>query len=429
MNLFISKKSILSIAICVAALLALGFTLQAPIQHVFNPPVTKTQLFPMQSVDTMKQSRDEARQAGGSAYNSVIDTQMRLVAATGATHVAIDTPYDEEFIPVLAKWVASARAHGLSVWFRGNFSGWEGWFSYPKIGRDQHMLMLTAFIKNHPGLFKTGDAFTPCPECENGGPGDPRMKGDAAGYRQFLIDEYEVATNAFSAQGKKITVYVSMNADIARQIMTADSVRKLGGTILIDHYTSSATQFGSDVAAIAKQLKANVGIGEFGAPIPDLNGGMSESQQANYINTLFTALYNNVATVPVVNYWDLKGGTTQLVNDNNVPRAAYNVVKAYFTSPTVSGIVFNSLGERMSGVNVSVTGSNYSTVTDSDGFYQVFLPASYKSFNVTAAGYASTTIAFDGNLTTGTTTNIYLQPENMTLWYKIKEFFYKKYGW
>ena len=66
------------------------------------------------------------------------------------------------------------RKHGLSVWFRGNFSGWEEWFGYPKIKAYEHINKTRNFIINNPELFADGDIFTSCPECENGGPGDPR---------------------------------------------------------------------------------------------------------------------------------------------------------------------------------------------------------------------------------------------------------------
>src|SRR3989344_3459382 len=201
-----------SIIVLAALALAVWLLSSAP----FNPEFysrekIRNNLFEIQSIDTMKYSRDLARAK------------------------AKDPSFDK-VMPMLSRWVRSARAHGLSVWFRGNFSGWEGWFSYPKIGRAEHLRKLEAFIKKHPKLFESGDIFTPCPECENGGPGDPRNTGDKAGYRKFLIDEFALAKTAFNDIGKSVGLYASMNGDIARYVMDSASAESLGGGILVDHY-------------------------------------------------------------------------------------------------------------------------------------------------------------------------------------------------
>src|SRR5258708_6337361 len=95
---------------------------------------TGAQWWPVQSIDTMKYSRDTAGQMlTKPEFDATINSQVSEIAQTGATHIAIATPYDEMFIPFLKRWVKSARAHGLKVWFRGNFSGWEGWYNFPKI--------------------------------------------------------------------------------------------------------------------------------------------------------------------------------------------------------------------------------------------------------------------------------------------------------
>src|SRR3989344_6298983 len=84
------------------------------------------------SIDTMKYSRDVAREKlNSSSFDEVIDKQVSEISATGATHIAIGTPYDDEFLPFLKRWVVAARKYNLKVWFRGNLSGWEEWFGYP----------------------------------------------------------------------------------------------------------------------------------------------------------------------------------------------------------------------------------------------------------------------------------------------------------
>jgi hypothetical protein len=174
----------------------------------------------VQSIDTMKFSRDTAREKiKDPSYDKVIDQQIKDIANTGVTHVAIATPYDEEFIPFLKRWVASARKNKLKYGSR-NLASWEGWFEYEKIDRPTHTKMIKDFILNHPDLFEDGDIFVSCPECENGGPGDTRMINDAAGHKQFLISEYSVVKDAFKQINKNIIAnYYSMNGDVARLIM------------------------------------------------------------------------------------------------------------------------------------------------------------------------------------------------------------------
>ena len=159
----------------------------------------------IQSIDTMKYSRDLTGQVldDPMKFQSLISIQVKDIADAGATHIAIATPYDEKYIPVLKIWVKAARANHLKVWFRGNFSGWEEWFGYSRISRIEHQDLLRSFLATHSELFEDGDAFSSCPECENGGPGDPRQTGDTNGHRQFLISEYIIAKNAFFLMGKK----------------------------------------------------------------------------------------------------------------------------------------------------------------------------------------------------------------------------------
>ena len=391
-------------------------------------PEHQKQLFAVQAVDTMKYSRDISGQVldNPAAFKKMIDEQMRLIEDVGATHVAIATPYDERFIPVLSLWVASARAHHLSVWFRGNFSGWEGWFGFPRIARAEHKRLLAAFIKKHPSLFKDGDLFSPCPECENGGPGDPRRTGEKEGYNNFLIEERDIALREFEALGKSLEVYTTMNGDIARDIITPASAKALGGTVLIDHYVSSAERFGNDVRTIAKKLDAKVGLGELGAPIPDLNGNMTPLAQANFVRALLDTLYVQNESVPLVSYWTLTGGSTAIVNDDGTPRPAYFVLKDYYTAPYVYGTIMDSLGEPLSDVAVTVASTTYSVKTDG-GFYKLFLPPGYRTIVVEdSAEYPGVTFALSNDIGTSTQRNVYLKPAHPSLWYKIRALFYGK---
>src|SRR5579864_6688450 len=65
-----------------------------------------TKRWQIESIDTMKYSRDAARQGlNNPVYTAQVKQQVAAIAKTGATYVAIDTPYDAEFLPVLKVWV------------------------------------------------------------------------------------------------------------------------------------------------------------------------------------------------------------------------------------------------------------------------------------------------------------------------------------
>lgn len=415
------RLAIVLAIVCVLGVFVLFRPLSFSTYTFFSDSAKVVNPFKFRAIDTMKYSRDLAEEKLYSkSFDAVIDAQMKLIEDSGATHVAIDTPYDEKFYPILKRWVDSARAHHLAVWFRGNFSGWEGWFGYGKISRASHEYMLNNFLSAHPELFQSGDIFSPCPECENGGPGDPRATGDAAGYNQFLTEEYVISKQAFNTMHKSVTVYASMNADIAKGVIDKDTARALGGTILIDHYVQSPKQFISDVQSISKRLDAKIGIGEFGAPILDLNGEMSQQAQADYIDSILDLLYQNSSIVPLVNYWVLTGGSTALATDNGNAKPVYSIVKSYFTMPKISGKITDTLGEYMQGVTVSVSGTTYSTESEGDGSYAIFLSHRYKKITFEKKGYKTVEITIPDDLEHVNYKDVVLEPTNPSLWYKTK---------
>jgi len=294
-------------------------------------PHTPQKQWQIESIDTMKYSRDMARQDLNNAnFVNEVDKQMSLIAATGANYVAIDTPYDQEFIPVLAVWVQSARAHGLHVWFRGNFSGWEGWFNYPPITEQEHTEKIKEFILSNRTLFQDGDIFTSCPECENGiklNTGDPNV---VASYRSFLISEYMTSKDAFAEIDKNVsTGYFSMNADVARAVMDRQTTKELGGIVVIDHYVLTPEQLADDAASIAAQSGGKIILGEFGAPIPDIHGNMTDEQQKEWLSQSLQML-SGVTDLIGINYWVDKGGSTALWNPNNAPKPAVAVLTGYY---------------------------------------------------------------------------------------------------
>lgn len=338
-----------------------------------NYPTPSQRSFKFQSIDTMKYSRDLSREKlNDSSFDLVIDKQVGDIAKIGATHVAIATPYDDEFLPILKRWVKSARKHNLKVWFRGNWSGWEGWFEYPGMSREEHLSKTSKFILNNPNLFEDGDAFSSCPECENGGPGDPRQTGDAEDYKKFLIDEYRLVNSSFSKINKKIiTNLFSMNGDVADLVMDKNTTKSLGKIVTIDHYTDTPKKLIKDANYLAKKSGGQIVLGEFGVPIPDINGEMTEKQQARWIGELLFDLEGNKNVVGV-NYWLNVGGSTGIWKEDGTATLAVEMIRRYFDLNVVYGLVYDELDKPMK--NVKVEYANRKAITDKDGYYELKFP-------------------------------------------------------
>jgi hypothetical protein len=287
----------------------------------------------VRSIDTAKYSRDLASQMlRDPSFDQVIYRQVSAIAQAHANYVALDTPYDDEFLPFLQRWVQAARINHLHVWFRGNFAGWEGWFGYHKINRAQHLAKVQAFIHRHPDLFQDGDLFSPCPECENGGPGDPRLNGDVEGFRAFTIAEYRACQQAFQDIGKRVASnYNSMNFDVARLVMDRDTTAALQHIVVIDHYVARPAELASDIDMLAESSGGKVILGEFGAPIPDINGQMSGPQQAAWVRQAVAATVAD-PNVAGLNYWTSVGGSTELWDESGDARPAAGVLATSYAA-------------------------------------------------------------------------------------------------
>jgi hypothetical protein len=290
-----------------------------------------TQQWRVRSIDTMKYSRDPSREKlNDKSFDTFIDKQMSDIAAANANFVAIGTPYDEEFLPLLKRWVKSARKHKLHVWFRGNFSGWEGWFGYERIDRQTHTAKTQKFILDNPELFQDGDIFTSCPECENGIKvewGDP---ASLEVHKKFLIEEYNVSQKAFAAINKNVGAgYYSMNGDLARAMMDKETTAALGGVVVIDHYVDTPERLVNDIRDYANRSGGQVMLGEFGAPIPDIHGDMTEEEQNQWISLALSEM-SKIPELIGVNYWVNIGGSTAIWNDNATERKAVKTIKNFY---------------------------------------------------------------------------------------------------
>lgn len=318
----------LSLIIILALLLEAFIWIVKPMINVRFEPY-----FKVRSIDTVKYSRDLAKEMlDDPSFDAVIKQQVSEIAETGASHIGLDTPYDEKFLAFLKRWVKASRKHNLKIWYRGNFAGWESWFDYPKIDRSTHLQLTQKFIKDHPDLFLDGDIFTPCPECENGGPGDPRQNGDVEGFRKFLVEEYVMTQETFNSLGiKVITNYASMNFDVARLVMDRPTTRALGQVVTIDHYVKTPEQLVTDTKDLAAQTDGKIILGEFGAPINDIHGSLSEDEQADWILNSLDQL-SKMPEVIGINYWTNVGGSTQLWTRDGHPKRAVDIIKQYYAA-------------------------------------------------------------------------------------------------
>lgn len=294
-------------------------------------PFVHNRQWDVQSVDTMKYSRDLAREKlSDKAFDAVIDQQMTAISKTGATHVGIGTPYDPEFLPMLNRWVSAARKHHLHVWFRGNFSGWEGWFGYAKMDGTTHTAKVKEFIENNSDLFENGDIFTSCPECENGAKVNYGNSVELASYRAFLLEEYRMTKEQFAMLNKNVTTnYYSMNMDVAKALMDKTTTAEFGGVVVVDHYVRDPDKLASDISELSDRTGGKVVLGEFGAPIPDINGQMTDAEQAAWLGQALEKL-STVAQLQGLNYWVNIGGSTAIWNADGSPKPAVKVLRKYY---------------------------------------------------------------------------------------------------
>lgn len=411
---FLQKKGVFLalLAIVIVSFLSTIYILSS---NYNNFDTTKPSFWQFKSIDTMKYSRDVSRaKLNDLSFNTIIDRQIKEIADTGATHVAIATPYDEEFIPILQRWVNSARRNHLHVWFRGNWSGWEGWFDYPKIDRAEHIKKTQEFIINHPYLFKDGDIFSACPECENGGPGDPRRTGDIQGHRNFLIDEYGVTKTAFNTIHKNVASnYDSMNGDVAKLIMDPETTKSLDGVVVIDHYVKSPDRLAKDIREFATRSGGKVVLGEFGAPIPDIHGTMSEKEQAEWLHQLFINLVNMDELIGI-NYWTGVGSSTALWHNDGTAKLAVEEIKKIYNPTIVKVVVKNEIGQNISS---TLESEDKSVHAESGVFSMIYLHVNLP-IEIVAKGYTSQKTTIEGKDIT-----IVLKKQHEDIFFKIQKYF------
>ncbi len=378
-----------------------------------------------QCIDTMKSSRDMARSMMGSTgAQNQITTQIVAIKNLGANCVAIDTPYDSEFLPILTLWVTTARQYNLHIWFRGNFSSWEGWFDYPtNMTTLQNLQDTKSFILRNPQLFQDGDIFTEAPEAENGGPFLNKESSSIAPYRQFLIDEYQNENDAFSQIHKSIvTNWFSMSGGWAKAVLDKPTIDAIGDNVTIDHYVKSPSEMCDYISYFNNTFHSKVTLGEFGAPIPDINGDMTDAQQADFVSKLFTCLYHDKNDISGINYWDIMYGSTALLSDNGAAKPVDQVIKNYYLPYVVNGKVNNVLGEGIANATVTSQDGLNSTQTNQNGDFELPVARNTQSISVTSPNYFNQEASVISN--NAAPMQITMKRQTNDFWYNLDQFFH-----
>lgn len=362
---------------------------------IFAPTTHAATFWQIRSVDTMKTSRDQTLyKQHDLTYDEHIDKEMSLIKATGANYVTVDSAYDEAYLPWLRRWVSSARSHGLKVWYRGNFSAWHGWFGPKDMTRSQHLEATRNFIINHPDLFQDGDSFTACPECESGGPGNPLVTGDIEGFRKFMIDEYRMTQQAFKQINKNVHLnWLSINPDVAKQVIDQPTLDAIDNLITLDYFIKDLHQLESGLDFFHNKFpNAQILIGEFGAPIPEINGQMTESQKETFVQEVFS-LFSRRPEIIGVNYWISSAGATELFSaDLKKSSKAADVITRYFQPATIVGHITDSSDQPLSGITISTSLGN--AVSDDQGNFRLLIPAREVTININHSHYYNYTEDF-----------------------------------
>jgi len=180
-----------------------------------------------------------------------------------------------------------------------------------------------------------------------------------------------------------------MNADVARLVMDMDTTGKLGGIVAIDHYVKDTDKIVSDIQDIALRSGGRIVLSEFGAPIPDIHGEMSEKEQALWINKLMLSLAK-MSELEGVNYWTSYGGSTRLWNNDDTPKEAAIVITKYYSPHVYSGTVINEAGIPLNQALI-ITKDGSSRVDDNGKF---LFPTTEDTFIIKANGYVDQAITF-----------------------------------
>ncbi|MDQ3099239.1 MAG: carboxypeptidase-like regulatory domain-containing protein [bacterium] len=371
-----SRNIFLSLILCVIGVFTIR-ALHSDISYLVLAPPHQQTIWKYQCIDTMKYSRDRARAfSQGKLSTSEVTSQVEKIASLGANCISIGTPYDSEFLPYLSLWVKEARTHNLKVWFRGNWAGYEGWFEYPKlVSLDEHHTKTKNFIIEHKDLFESGDIFTPAPEPENSPFFKPLFEKEPALFRSFISQSSLSASSAFKQIDRDVhTEFTSLSGGVATYALDKETVSDLNNTVTLDHYVSSPEEMDEYISRFNSLYGAQIALGEFGAPIPDINGAMTDEGQAKFVNSLLQTLTKRHSLVPAINYWTLSDASTALLDTEMKEKPVAKVLREYYKPIVVYGSVENIFGFPVPNARIVDQTRTLETTSDARGYFSILLP-------------------------------------------------------
>lgn len=394
----------------------------------YHPNAADSTLFPVQCIDTMKVSRDKAKEnISVDKQIAAIQKELKEISSLGANCVAVGTPYDDEFLPYLKLWVAEARKQQLHVWFRGNWSSWEGWFGHPKsMTTDDHIKQTVTFIKSNPDLFADGDIFTAAPEAENGAPFNPVDSAQKyTAFRNFLKAENLETQKAFQSIHKNVTTnWLSMSGGVAEAVLNQSTIANMDNTVTLDHYVKDPQEVTSYLDYFQKNYHSSLVLGEFGAPIPDLNGSMTEDQQAVFVDKLLQILYQHKNSIKGVNYWTLSESSTALLNSDGKEKVVTAVLKKYYRPARITGVIKNTNGNSISNIQVRTQDLITTVKTNKNGEFELVIPAVPTTLVINdSETYSGESLNLSPEPNELLNLDIRLSQQKIPLFYRIKAFF------
>ncbi|MBV9101570.1 MAG: hypothetical protein JO198_11085 [Candidatus Dormibacteraeota bacterium] len=297
----------------------------------------------LRSIDNMHLSRDLMCTEQPAQW---IDAVVAQEAAAGANTIVVDTPYDDasgyRSCPVgdpLAyeeTWVSAIRHAHLHVWFRQVWNSWLGIFGQPKLtygtspavpaetgggaaaaisGADtsSYLARTYGFIVGHPGLFASGDIFTPAEEPEGGGVAPdctgPCQFPNPSEFNRFMRDSMAADRQAFASLGLAVAVGY-WGVGCANHWLEPQTVAAMG-VLATDCYDRAAAALGAHLTALYQQFGVPVVLGEWG----DIWDRGAQPASNDAVSAVFATL-NTLPFVLGFNYWQAAGtiGSEDLLN-------------------------------------------------------------------------------------------------------------------
>jgi hypothetical protein len=211
--------------------------------------------------------------------------------------------------------------------------------------------------------------------------------------------------------------------------MDKNTTQELGGIVTIDHYVKNGEQMAKDIKEYINLSGGKIVLGEFGAPIIDINGEMNEQQQHDWIQDTLKQI-SQIDGVIGINYWTSTGGSTQIWEQNGKPRLAIKAINSYYSPLIISGAIVNKINQPISYAELTYNENVYKS--DVDGHFLIKLPSledsSQKSFslNIAASDHIATVEKLNINNTTNL--NFILEKEYEGIFFKIQKFFYNLFN-